>query len=227
MNTLEESARALQYALELIGVVAFAISGAMAGIRKNLDWFGVIVLGWVVAVGGGTLRDVVLGLPAWWLEQPWQMLLAAVTSMSVLVVARDRGEGIDSWRAVVLADAVGLAVFAALGTDTALQAGTAAWAAVALGVLTGTGGGVIRDVLVGRPPMVLTGQIYALAALAGVSVQVVLVTAGANAWWAIWSSVAVTASARILAIRLDWNLPIATAAGGADGSGSDSAPAPD
>ena len=213
MDTLEESARALQYLLELVGVIAFAVSGAMAGIRKRLDWFGVVVLGWVVAVGGGTLRDLVLGLPAWWLQQPWQMLLAAVTSLAVLVIARDRGDDVDTWRTVVLADAVGLAVFAALGADTALKAGSPGWVAVALGVLTGTGGGVTRDVLVGRPPMVLTGQIYALAAAAGCTAQALLITGGAHLQLATWTCIGITAGLRMLAIRLNWNLPTAAASG--------------
>ncbi len=207
VETLEASSNTLQYVLELVGVVAFSISGAMAGIRHKLDWFGVIVLAWVVSVGGGTLRDVILALPAWWLEQPWQLLLSLVAALAVLLVAHPRGQQADTWRVVLVADAAGLAVFAALGADAALKAGAPGWAAVALGVLTGTGGGIIRDVLVNRPPLVLTGQIYALAAVCGAALQVVLMTNGVQVAIATWAGVAITFGVRLLAMRNDWSLP--------------------
>ncbi len=215
VETLEAGAQTFQYVLELVGVVAFSISGAMAGIRHKLDWFGVIVLAWVVSVGGGTLRDLILAQPAWWLEQPWQLLLSLVAALTVLLISHPRGQAADTWRVVLVADAAGLAVFAALGADTAITAGASGWAAVALGVLTGTGGGIIRDVLVNRPPLVLTGQIYALAAVCGASLQVLLLTNGVNAAVATWMSVCVTMAVRLLAMKGDWSLP--TPAGGRAG----------
>jgi len=167
--------------LEYVGTAAFAVSGGAVAVRAGMDWLGVAVLAVVAAIGGGTLRDLLLGrLPR---KPP------------------------DSRRVILVADAAGLAVFTVAGTQLALAAGTTGPVAVLLGVVTGTGGGVARDVLARQRPLILVGQIYALSAAAGATVFVVFTDARAPAEAARWTAIAVALILRLLAIRYSWSLP--------------------
>ncbi|WP_158895123.1 trimeric intracellular cation channel family protein [Amycolatopsis anabasis] len=152
-------------ALEMLGLAAFAASGALAAVRARLDLFGVVVLGLTTALGGGIIRDVLLGIHPPTTLRTWPYL-AACAAVALVVfafhpqVARLR-------RAVLLADALGLGVFATAGTTTALAAGTPVYAACLIGMTTGIGGGALRDLLLREIPLVLRREIYAVAALAG------------------------------------------------------------
>ena len=196
-------------ALQLIGTVAFAVSGAAVAVRAGMDWLGVAVLAAVTAVGGGTLRDLLLGrAPVGWVQDPWPVWVALGTAVVVIAEAYwHRRQAPDSLRLVLVADAAGLAVFTVTGTELALAAGTSGPVAVLLGVITGTGGGVARDVLARQRPLVLAGQIYALSAVAGATVLVALTQAHFQAEAARWAAVAVTLLLRLLAIRYSWSLP--------------------
>lgn len=195
--------------LEAGGTVAFGFSGAAVAVRAGMDWLGVVVLAVVTAVGGGTLRDLLLGdTPVWWIERSWPLVLAVTSALVVIVVGhRVRHVALDSQRSVLLADAVGLAAFTVSGTLVSLTAGVPPWTAVVLGVVTGAGGGVLRDVLAQRRPLILVGQIYALAALAGASLVVALVEADVSVSVARWPGVAVIVLVRLAAIRWGWSLP--------------------
>lgn len=195
--------------LEILGTVAFAVSGAMAAVRARMDWLGVLVLAIVVAIGGGTMRDMLLGrLPVFWVVEPWPVVVASVTAALVIVLASRRPQSApDSWSIVVLADAAGLAVFTIAGTLIAAANDVSAPFAVLLGVVTGTGGGVLRDVLVGQRPMVLVGQVYALAAVAGGASLLLIVEAGGEVGVARWVAVVVVLAIRLLALRRGWSLP--------------------
>lgn len=193
--------------LELIGVAVFAASGALAAARARLDVFGVVVLGLTTALGGGVIRDVLLGVHPPSSLRSWpNLLVPAVTSLLVFwfhpQVARLR-------RAMLLADAVGLGLFVTSGTTTALSLGAPPYTACLIGMTSGIGGGAIRDVLLRQVPLVLRREIYALAALAGGIVVVV------GAWLRLPSGpIVVLASAIVVAIRLlalwrSWNAPTA------------------
>lgn len=193
--------------LELLGVAVFAASGALAAARARLDVFGVVVLGLSTALGGGVIRDVLLGVHPPSSLRSWpNLLVPAVTSLAVFwfhpQVARLR-------RAMLLADAVGLGLFVTSGTTTALRLGAPSYTACLIGMTTGIGGGAIRDVLLRQVPLVLRREIYALAALAGAIVVVV------GAWLRLPSGpIVVLASALVVAIRLlalwrSWNAPTA------------------
>ncbi len=199
----------LFHAAEFVGIVAFAVSGGYAAVRAGMDWLGVLVLGVVVAVGGGTLRDVLLGeQPVWWVRDPQQMIVALVTAAVVIVVATLRPQTKpDSWRTVLYADAVGLAAFTITGTSIALVHGVPGWIAVGFGVITGTGGGVIRDVLVRRKPLILVGEIYALAAVAGGALYVLLRETTLDSGVAAAAAMAVVLAIRAGAMRWHWQLP--------------------
>jgi uncharacterized membrane protein YeiH len=193
--------------LELLGVAVFAASGALAAARARLDVFGVVVLGLTTALGGGVIRDVLLGVhPPSSLRSWLNLLVPAITSIAVFwfhpQVARLR-------RAMLLADAVGLGLFVTAGTTTALSLGAPSYTACLIGMTSGIGGGAIRDVLLRQVPLVLRREIYALAALAGAIVVVV------GAWLRLPSGpIVVLASALVVAIRLlalwrSWNAPTA------------------
>jgi uncharacterized membrane protein YeiH len=193
--------------LELVGVAVFAASGALAAARARLDVFGVVVLGLTTALGGGVIRDVLLGVHPPSSLRSWpNLLVPAVTSLAVFwfhpQVARLR-------RAMLLADAVGLGLFVTAGTTTALNLGAPPYTACLIGMTSGIGGGAIRDVLLRQVPLVLRREIYALAALAGAIVVVV------GAWLRLPSGpIVVVASAIVVAIRLlalwrSWNAPTA------------------
>ena len=195
--------------LEYVGTVAFAVSGGAVAVRAGMDWLGVAVLAVVAAIGGGTLRDLLLDrLPVGWIQDPWPVWVALGTAAVVIAEAyRHPRKPPDSLRVVLVADAAGLAVFTATGTVLALAAGASGPVAVLLGVVTGTGGGVARDVLARQRPLVLVGQIYALTAAAGSIVLVLLTDAHAAAEIARWTAIAVSLVLRLLAIRYSWSLP--------------------
>lgn len=179
--------------LELSGTIVFAVSGALAAARKQMDLFGFVVLATVTGIGGGTLRDLLLGRhPVGWVGQPSVVLLCGATAVLTFGLV-PKLEARSS--ALLWADAVGLAVFAVTGTRTALEAGAPAVSAIALGMLTAAGGGMVRDVLAGEIPLVLRREIYALAAILG----------GA-AYWALAELSLPTGPAMVLACLLAFGL---------------------
>ena len=150
--------------LEMLGTAAFAVSGALAASRKNMDIFGFTVLALMPAVGGGTLRDLILDrTPVFWVANPWYVAVALSAALAVFL-RRFRPGG--RMRLLVWVDALGLALFAALGTEISLEFGAGPLVAVMLGVTTGVAGGMIRDIICNEIPLVLTGDIYATAAFA-------------------------------------------------------------
>lgn len=195
--------------LEVLGTVAFAVSGGAVAVRAGMDWLGVVVLAVIAAIGGGTLRDLLTGtLPVSWVIAPWPVLVAILTGLTVIVIGhRVPRVSLDSWTAVLVADAAGLAAFTVTGAVTTLSEGATNAVAVVLAVVTGTGGGVLRDVLARERPLILVGQIYALASIVGACVVVVLTNIGAADPVVRWSAVAVILALRLAAVRWRWSLP--------------------
>lgn len=195
--------------LEVIGTVAFATSGVMAAVRANMDWLGATVLAVVVAVGGGTIRDLLIGeLPVAWLTELWPVLVAMGTAAVVLIALRIRpATPIEDSRTYLFADAIGLSSFVILGTEIGLQAGLHPLMAVVLGTITGVGGGVIRDLLTGTKPMVLVGQIYAVAGIAGGTLFALMTWYGVSSRFSVWLAMLVIIGIRMVAIQRQWHLP--------------------
>jgi uncharacterized membrane protein YeiH len=199
--------------LQVVGTIAFAISGVLVAGGRKMDWFGVVVLGVMVAVGGGTLRDLLLGAPVFWVESPWFVALAAATALVTVALVNTPAVNLTAlhYRNLrLLSDALGLAVFAALGTQKALDMGTSGFVAIIMGVITGIFGGIMRDILANQPPAVLYGGIYALAALAGCAMFVVLSETSASPVVVLWISFAVILVLRVVAIVRHWSLPEVT-----------------
>lgn len=201
------------FAAEIIGTVAFASSGAMLGIRKNLDLFGVIVLGLCVAVGGGILRDIILGLtPPGAFRDPSYALVALITSVLLFVLVYWKQEILNSRYLVIYekimnyCDAVGLGIFTVVGVYNAWSLGyRGKFFLIFLGMLTGIGGGMIRDVLANTMPFVLHKHIYAVAALAGALICTLLI--GRHLYVAMGTGCVIIILIRLLASRFCWDLP--------------------
>ncbi len=158
------------YVFDLLGVAVFAVSGTLAAGRKSLDLLGVFVAAGMTAIGGGTIRDVLLGRsPVFWIEDTTYLIVIGLAAAIAVPTARaapvQRRDG--PRRAFLVADALGLALFTVSGTRIALAAGLPWLTAVVMGAITGTAGGVIRDVVVGEVPLVLRRDLYATASLAG------------------------------------------------------------
>lgn len=194
------------YALDLFGVGVFAISGALAAGRKQMDVFGVVVLGLVTALGGGTLRDALLDSgPVFWIEDPVYLLVGAVFSLVTFFAVRE----ITSHRqGLLVSDAFGLAVFTAIGTSIALKTTDSTSVAIVMGVMTGTAGGMMRDVLCAEVPLVLRREIYATAALFGSFAYMVMKMIGFQNTVCILFSMAVTLVIRLAAIHWTLSLPV-------------------
>jgi uncharacterized membrane protein YeiH len=191
-------------ALDWLGVIAFTVTGALVASRKEMDVIGFIVLGTVTGIGGGTLRDLLLGLPVFWIREPAYLVACALVSVLVFFAAhipRSR------YRFLLWLDAIGLALFAVTGAEKAAQAGADPIVAVAMGVLTATVGGIVRDVLGGGTPVILSREIYASAALAGAVVYVISTAIGAAREPALGAGFAVGLLVRAAALRYGWALP--------------------
>jgi uncharacterized membrane protein YeiH len=194
------------YLLELIGVAVFAISGALAAGRKHLDLVGVLVTATVTAVGGGTLRDLLLDRhPVFWIADP--VPLYVITASALLTVVWTR-----RWdppeRALLVADALGLALFTIGGVQISQAAGLGGIIAVIMGTLTGVAGGVIRDVLTTEIPMIMRrGRIYATASVLGGVVYLALETVAPRDLAAL-VGMACIAGLRLAAILWDLQIPV-------------------
>lgn len=154
------------YWLDILGTAVFAISGVLLAGKLRMDPFGVLVLGVVTAIGGGTIRDMALDNgPVFWITDPTDLVVAMTTCVATIVLVR-HPKRLPKWILPVL-DAIGLAVFVGIGVNKAFISGTGPLVAVSMGVLTGVGGGIIRDVLAREIPMILRTEVYATACIIG------------------------------------------------------------
>ena len=194
----------LLYWLDLVGVAVFAASGALVASRKQLDVIGFALIGAVTGIGGGTLRDLLLGRPVFWIGQPEYVLLCFVVATVVFFVSPHIGR---RYPVLLWADAAGLSVFAVAGTRIAVDAGVAWPVAILMGMMTATFGGLLRDVLCNEIPLVLRKEIYATAAALGSGIDLLLVEGGAPPPVPALGGFAACFVLRALAIRRGWSLP--------------------
>ncbi|OZC88160.1 trimeric intracellular cation channel family protein [Rhodococcoides fascians] len=193
--------------LGYVGIVAFAASGALIGVRKRLDLFGVCVVGITTGIGGGIIRDVLLGIhPPTSLDQ-WPNVTVALATSLVVFVAHPVMNRI--WRGVLLFDAFGMGLFAATGATVALAAGGSSLSACLIGATTAVAGGVIRDVLVNEVPLLLRRDLYAVPALLGSTVVAIVEGSGLPDNVGLVAGTIIATGLRVLALWRRWNLPIA------------------
>lgn len=197
----------LPYALDLAGTFVFALSGAMAGVRHRLDLFGVLVLSFAAANTGGIIRDLLIGAVPPGAISDWHYLCVSVAAG--LVTFYFPSELIRRWNPVLLFDAAGLALFAVVGAHKALTHGLNPVMATLLGMLTGIGGGMARDILLAEVPAVLQADLYAVAALLGAAVVVIASVLQLPSGPAALGGAALCFGLRVLALKYGWRLPIA------------------
>lgn len=192
-------------ALDMLGTFAFAISGAVAARQKRLDLFGVLSIAYIVACGGGIMRDVAIGaIPPAGLSD-WRYLAVAVLASLLTIACYPLVKRMTN--PVQLFDALGLGFFAVFGAHKSLVYGHNIEVAVMLGVTAAVGGGVLRDVLLNRTPLILRKEIYASAALVAAVIQVLGDTFAWSQQWVPWVGIVICFALRYLSLRYRWNLP--------------------
>jgi uncharacterized membrane protein YeiH len=193
-------------ALDWFGIAIFAVTGALVASRKRMDIVGFVLLGAATGIGGGSLRDMMLGqLPVFWVKDQVALVICIVVSAATFFLAHIPE---SRYRALLWCDAAGLSLFCVVGADRALEAGAGYFIAVAMGVMTATFGGVIRDILGGESPLILRKEIYVTAALAGAAAYVGLVALGVSDAIATGAGFALCFAIRALALHYGWSLPV-------------------
>ena len=203
------------FPVEIIGTIAFASSGAMVAVRKRLDLFGIIVLGVITAVGGGMLRDLMIGnIPPNMFRNPVYVFTAFLTVLILFLLFRRwpfllEGRYLDGYEKIMnILDAIGLGAFTVTGIDTGVEAGYGEYhfLIIFLGVITGIGGGILRDIMAGETPFVLKKHVYACASISGACLYTLLLQFTHSDYAMLLGALLVIAI-RILASHYRWNLP--------------------
>jgi uncharacterized membrane protein YeiH len=194
------------YILDLVGVAVFAVSGVLAARDRGLDLLGISVIAAITAIGGGTLRDLLLDrYPIFWLTDIWY--LTVITGSALLTVAYTRVRP-PPGKALLVADAMGLALFALSGAQVAEAAQYPAIIVVLMGTITGAAGGVLRDIITAQVPLILRRDIYATAAIVGITLYLLLQMFGIQRPIAFGAGMATVIILRLIAIRWSLQLPV-------------------
>lgn len=195
----------LQQVLEIVGTFAFAISGIRHAAGKNFDLFGGYVCGFAVAIGGGTLRDVMLGVTPFWMTDEMYVLCTAAALLFVFLFGHSMRRLQNAW---FVFDTIGLALFTIAGLQKTLTFGHPYWVAIIMGCITGAAGGVIRDVLLNQVPVIFRRDIYAMASVAGGLLYWLLITLDVSLPVSALSSFVLICLIRFVAVRYHISLPI-------------------
>lgn len=193
------------YGVGLAAVTVNAASGVLEAGRKPFDLFGMVVVALAAALGGGSLRDVLLDRKVFWIDDPAYLITAIVAGLATFALVRLVRLPA---RLFVLPDAVGLALFTVIGTQAALDVGAHWLVASLMGVITGVFGGILRDMLCNEVPLVFSGELYATASWAGALLLVGLIALGVSAGWAALAGGSVVLVIRLAAIAFKWRLPV-------------------
>lgn len=190
--------------LDFIGTLAFAISGIRLASAKHFDLFGAYVVGLTTAIGGGTMRDLMLSQPPFWMTNPFYLLCTAFALVWVIMFRKFLVKQENTW---FLFDTIGLALFAVTGIEKTLAAGFPFWTAIIMGTLTGAGGGVFRDVFINEVPLIFRREIYALACVIGGIAYFICYKMGLNNIASGLTCGAFVMLSRILAVHYKLHLP--------------------
>ncbi|MBR2017665.1 MAG: trimeric intracellular cation channel family protein [Prevotella sp.] len=190
--------------IEFMGTFAFAISGIRHAASKRFDWFGGYVCGIAVAIGGGTIRDVMLGAIPFWMTNPIYIICTAMALLVVIVFSKYMQRLNNTW---FVFDTFGLALFTIAGIQKSLEYGQPYWVAIIMGCITGAAGGVIRDVLLNNEPVIFRKEIYAMACVLGGITYWLFARNGVSVEISALSSFLVTCMIRFLAVRYHISLP--------------------
>lgn len=191
--------------IEFIGTLAFAISGIRLASARQFDWFGAYIVGMATAIGGGTIRDVMLGIPPFWMSNSIYIICCAVALFGVILFGRFLIRQTNTW---FIFDTVGLALFNIIGIEKTLNMGYPYWTAIIMGSITGAAGGVIRDVFINEVPLIFRKDIYAMACIVGGIVYAVCYHAELTSEISALLSGITVVVIRILAVKYHWGLPV-------------------
>ena len=194
----------VEQVIEFLGTFAFAISGIRHAAEKTFDWFGGYVCGIAVAIGGGTIRDVMLGTTPFWMTSPFYMLCTALALVVVVVFSRWIERLKNAW---FVFDTLGLALFTIAGIQKSVAFGQPYWVAIIMGCITGAAGGVIRDIMLVREPVIFHKEIYAMASVMGGLAYWLTIHLDNSVELSAIISFAVTCVIRFLAVRYHLSLP--------------------
>ena len=194
----------VEQVIEFLGTFAFAISGIRHAAEKTFDWFGGYVCGIAVAIGGGTIRDVMLGTTPFWMTSPFYMLCTALALVVVVVFSRWIERLQNAW---FVFDTLGLALFTIAGIQKSIAFGQPYWVAIIMGCITGAAGGVIRDIMLVREPVIFHKEIYAMASVMGGLAYWLTIQLDNRVELSAIISFTVTCVIRFLAVRYHLSLP--------------------
>ncbi|KXI29838.1 trimeric intracellular cation channel family protein [Paraglaciecola hydrolytica] len=192
--------------VDLAGVAVFAVAGTLMAYKKHMDGFGVVVLASVTAIGGGTLRDMILDLPVFWVQDP--SYFYAIIAAALITIIWLRNKNTFPLHYLLFADAIGLAFFNVMGLQKALTYGASPLIAIALGTMTGVFGGLIRDVICREIPLVLKGELYATTCIIGGVAYIGALLLGLSAVSCMLVGFVVTLAIRLGAMQWHWHLPV-------------------
>ena len=200
-----EVARTVLQLIEFIGTFAFAISGIRMAAAKHFDWFGGFVCGFAVAIGGGTIRDVMLGVTPFWMTSSIYFTCTIIALLVGILFSKKLSRMENAW---LITDTLGLAMFTIAGLQKTLQYGHPFWVAIVMGCITGVAGGVIRDVLLNQEPIIFQKDIYAMASVAGGLIYWLLAALGINIGITSIVTFLVICLVRYVAVRYHISLPL-------------------
>lgn len=192
--------------LNIVGVAFFAISGALMGHNKNINGFGIVVVGAMTAVGGGTIRDLLLGKPIFWVVVSDYLFVVYLAILATILFIRYMPSPASFY--FIVMDAIGLAVFNIVGIEKALIEGTGMLVAITMGLTTGIFGGLMRDVVCREVPLVMRGDLYASACLAGGLTYALLFAVDIDYAWCIVGSLFVTVFLRVGSVYWNWHIDL-------------------
>lgn len=199
--------RTVQQVLEFVGTFAFAISGIRHAAGQKFDWFGGFVCGVAVAIGGGTIRDVMLGVTPFWMTSPFYLVCTALAQVFVVTFKKYLRPLDNAWFAF---DTLGLALFTIAGIQKTVALGHPFWVAIVMGCITGSAGGVIRDILLNKQPVIFHKEIYASASIGGGILYWLMIGLGINVAVTVLVSFLFICVIRFLAVKYHISLPILT-----------------
>lgn len=210
MNLLQDFGHVLRIPtsfviIEFAGTFAFALSGTRLASAKRFDVFGAWIVGLATAIGGGTIRDLMLGLQPFWMTNSIYFICCAFAVLWVMIFGKYLIRQKNTW---FIFDTIGLALFNVIGIEKTINMGLPYWMAITMGSVTGAAGGVIRDVLINEVPLIFRKEIYAVACVAGGIIYTLCHVWGMTAEISALLSSVVVIATRILAVKYHWHLPI-------------------
>lgn len=191
--------------VEIIGTLAFAISGIRLAAVKHFDWFGAYIVGLVTAIGGGTIRDLFLSTTPFWMLNYWYLVVTAI-ALGLVIVFKRYLVRLD--HTVFIFDTIGLALFVVIGMQKSLDFGFPMWVAIIMGTITGAFGGVLRDILINEEPLIFRKEVYATACIAGGLAYWLLYRAGASTVVQQVACAGIIIVVRVLSVVYNWSLPV-------------------